>query len=340
MKATAPGSRRSLVAKGNTGLRPVIQRRMASPEGVMLLLVAATLFGFLFRGAFDIPALRSWSTVFVATFVQALPFLGLGVAISAIIATFVSTDALQRMIPSRPSLAIPAAGLAGMALPGCECGAVPIAGRVISGGVRPAVGLTFLLAAPAVNPVVLVSTAVAFPGQPEIVLARYVASMLTAVVLGWIWIKGGREDLLRLPPGQRAVADRRWVTARNVMVHDFTHAGGFLVAGAMVAAGFKVLVPQQVVEAVTGNWLLAVLFMAALAVLLSLCSEADAFVASALPGFSDTSKLVFMVVGPAVDVKLFAMQVGVFGRRFAMRFAPTTLGVAILASLLVGWVLL
>ena len=47
-----------------------------------------------------------------------------------------------------------------------------------------------------------------------------------------------------------------------------------------------------------------------------------------------------MVVGPMVDIKLVAMQTGIFGRRFAMRFAPTTLVVAIAMSLIVGGVLL
>jgi uncharacterized protein len=320
--------------------RPSAVDRLASPEVVVLILLASTLLGFWFRDALDAPAIRSGSTLFIATFVQALPFLALGVLVSALIAAFVPADGLQRLMPSRPALAVPVAGLAGMALPGCECGAVPIAGRLIAGGVRPAVGLTFLLAAPAVNPVVLVATAVAFPGQPEIVLARYLASMLTAVAMGWFWLRRGREDLIQMSRHRRRVDDRKWVTARDVMVHEFMQAGGFLVAGAMLAAGFQVLIPQNMVQALADNMILSVLFMAALAVLLSLCSEADAFVVSALPGFSMTSRLVFLVVGPAVDVKLFAMQVGVFGRRFALRFAPLTLIVAVGASLLIGEVLL
>jgi uncharacterized membrane protein YraQ (UPF0718 family) len=75
-------------------------------------------------------------------------------------------------------------------------------------------------------------------------------------------------------------------------------------------------------------------------VLLAICSEADAFVAAGLAQFSLTSRLVFMVVGPAVDVKLVAMQSGVFGRPFAMRFAPITFVVAVLTATLVGTVLL
>jgi uncharacterized membrane protein YraQ (UPF0718 family) len=83
-----------------------------------------------------------------------------------------------------------------------------------------------------------------------------------------------------------------------------------------------------------------VLTLAVLAVVLSICSEADAFVAASLQEFSLTARLAFLVVGPMIDLKLFAMQAGVFGRRFALRFAPATFTLAVLVSMLVGAVLL
>ncbi|MFM7211929.1 MAG: permease, partial [Actinomycetota bacterium] len=106
------------------------------------------------------------------------------------------------------------------------------------------------------------------------------------------------------------------------------------------AAALNVLVPQGWLDAVADNPLLAVLALAALAVILCICSEADAFVAASLTEFSLTAKLAFLVVGPMVDIKLVSLQAGTFGRRFAMRFAPTTFVVAVLASVLVGWWLL
>jgi hypothetical protein len=82
---------------------------------------------------------------------------------------------------------------------------------------------------------------------------------------------------------------------------------------------------------------LSVVVLALLAVLLAVCSEADAFVAASLTSFSLTSRLVFLVVGPVVDVKLVALQSGTFGRRFALRFAPVTFAVAVAAALAVAW---
>ena len=66
----------------------------------------------------DVPALRTGATVFVAVCVQAMPFLVLGVLISGAIAAFVPARVLRKVLPANPALAVPVAGLAGVALPG------------------------------------------------------------------------------------------------------------------------------------------------------------------------------------------------------------------------------
>jgi uncharacterized membrane protein YraQ (UPF0718 family) len=69
-----------------------------------------------------------------------------------------------------------------------------VARRLFGVGVVGAAALTFMLAAPAINPVVLVATAVAFPGQPQMVLARCLGSLLTAVIMGAAWSRWGRTE--------------------------------------------------------------------------------------------------------------------------------------------------
>jgi len=108
----------------------------------------------------------------------------------------------------------------------------------------------------------------------------------------------------------------------------------------LTAAVLNVLVPRQWLEFVADNPVLAVVAMAGLAVVLSICSEADAFVAASLTEFPLYALLVFLVVGPMVDLKLIAMQGGTFGRAFVTRFAPVTLLVAITCAVIVGVVLL
>lgn len=306
---------------------------------IMLLLLLVTLQGPI-RQALSAPVMQSWMTVFVAVIIQALPFLVLGVLLSAVIAVFVPPSFFARALPSRPALAVPVAGMAGAVLPGCECASVPVAGALVRRGVTPAAALAFLLSAPAINPIVLTATAVAFPRNPEMVLARFVASLLVACSMGWLWQRLGRADWLRPPARPAHDGLGRGAAFWGSVRHDVMHAGGFLVVGAMAAATLKAVVPESWLQAAAGNFLVSVLALAILAVLLSICSEADAFVVASLSQFSLTARLAFLVVGPMIDLKLFAMQVGTFGRGFALRFAPATFTLAILMSLLVGAVLL
>jgi uncharacterized membrane protein YraQ (UPF0718 family) len=217
---------------------------------------------------------------------------------------------------------------------------VPVAGALIRRGVAPAAAFAFLLASPAINPVVLVSTAIAFPDRPSMVLARFVASLATAVIVGWLWLRFGRPAWLRPIRIADPHTDTGWPAFLASCRHDVVQAGGFLAIGALAAAALNVTVPPQWLDAVAARPLLSVLALAALAVVLSICSEADAFVAASLSQFSLTARLAFLVVGPMVDLKLFAMQAGTFGPRFATRFAPTTFAVAVIVSTGVGWVLL
>ena len=281
------------------------------------LLVVVVVFRSVLTRVLSTPSLQTWTTMFVSVMTQAIPFLVLGVVLSAVIAVFVPPSFFARALPRHPALAVPVASAAGVVLPGCECASVPVAGALVRRGITPAAAFAFLLAAPAINPIVLVASA-----------------------MGWLWLRLGRPEWIRLP--DRSHFDRMtrgqafWASCR----HDVVHAGGFLVLGAMSAATINVVVPPQWTRALGGNAAVGVLTLAIFAVVLSICSEADAFVAASLTQFSFTARLAFLVVGPVIDLKLFAMQAGVFGRRFALRFAPASFVLAVVVAVVVGTVLL
>ncbi|HUG74872.1 MAG TPA: permease [Acidimicrobiia bacterium] len=318
------------------------QKRRSLPgfEIVVGIVVAAALLNRVVAPYLSGPHLQTWATIFVATLLQAMPFLVLGVAMSGAIAAFISADRMQRLLPRNPVGAVATAGSAGLLLPGCECGSVPISGRLIAGGARPAAALTFMLSAPAINPVVLVSTAVAFPGRPGMVAARFIASLVTAIVMGLLWLRADQQRIVDRAMQRVQHGASRWWTFALTARHDFLQAGGFLVLGAAAAAAIQAFTPRGVLDQLGGIPVVAILGMATLAIVLSICSEADAFIAASFTQVSPTAQLTFMVVGPTVDLKLISMQSGVFGGRFASRFAPVTAIVAIAMALAVGWWLL
>lgn len=325
---------------GESALRPGPALLVVLVLGVLVVALAGPQI-LAVAGGGEEGRLGTFSTVFLSVVLQALPFLALGVALAGAVTAFVPDRVLHRALPRRPLVGVPVATAAGGLVPGCECGSVPFAGRLMGRGVAPSSALAFMLASPAINPVVVVATAVAFPGRPMMVVARVVASSALAIVVGWIWSRRG----VPAPPqpdrddehhGQRA----RGAVLVEVVTADLLAGAGFLVLGAACVALLQVTVPPTWSAAVAGVPVLSVAVLGLLAVLVAVCSEADAFVAAGLAGFSATAQLAFMVVGPALDVKLAALHVGTFGARFAARLAALVFAVALVVSLAVGAVLL
>ena len=298
------------------------------------LVVVRSLLG---RGSSSV-AWQNAFTMFLATTTQALPFLVFGVALSGAIAAFVPPTWVARVFGSSP-LSVPVAATCGALLPGCECSSVPVAARLMRTGGSVGPSLAFLLASPAINPVVLVSTAVAFPGRPEVVVARAGASWLVAVIVGLVW-RGQPQPDLRVEPHDHQPHESKLAVFVSVVNGDFVYAGGFLVVGALATTAMRTIVPVGWVDGAALHTITSIAVMAFLAVVLSVCSEADAFLATAMGQFSLASRLVFLTVGPMVDIKLILQQRAAFGARFTRRFVPLTLICAVVVATMIGEVLL
>ena len=283
----------------------------------------------------------SGATVFAGVFIQAVPFLVLGTVVSGAITAWVTPSMIARVLPRQPVAAVGVGGIAGAFLPGCECASVPVSARLMDRGVPQAAALAFLLSAPAINPVVLVSTAVAFPNEPKIVLARFVASLLTAIVMGALWVRFGDPTMI-VRRAMSAHEHRGWQGFTESMREDFLSSAAYLTMGAIFVAVLNVVVPDSVLDSLSGQIVLGIVLMAILAVVLAVCSEADAFIAAGMSMLPLVPRLVFLVVGPVVDLKLIAMQAGAFGSRFAARFSTATFLVAVavatgVGALILGW---
>jgi uncharacterized membrane protein YraQ (UPF0718 family) len=316
------------------------RRGVGSADVVVLVLALVVAIEVLAPRLWTMPGLRRWATVLVAICLQATPFVLLGGVLSALIAA-APNSWTGRWMPRRPILAVPAFGLAGAALPGCECGSVPAAASLMARGASPGAATAFMVSAPSTNPVVLAATATAFPGQPMVVAARFVAGLVVATCVGWLASSGlmGRPTLADPHSGHPADGSRvRRLLAATV--EDMLRSLGLLSAGAGAAAAIVVWFPRDILTGVARQPALGVLALAVLAIVLSMCSQADAFIARSFVGFSGTAQLAFMVVGPAVDVKLAAMQAGAFGVRFTARFSAVAFLTAVVVASVVSAVML
>jgi uncharacterized protein len=289
---------------------------------------------------FSHPEFQLFGRVAISIVLEASPFLLIGAFLSVLLERYATADRLARWVPARPAAQIAAGLVGGMVLPVCECGVVPIARRLIDKGVSAHTVITYMLAAPVINPVVLISTYVAFGGDLALVLGRTAIVGVTAALSGWLLGRGRPQDLLNRGPRSipATTADHgaapcchhpgefepawtdRWV-ALDVMRRtalEFMDMGKYLIAGALAAAAFKVLLPWQLIQVFAGSLPAAVGLLMALAVLLSVCSEADAFVAASLVYFPSAAQLAFMSIGPMVDLKLIGMYFFTFQKRPAL----------------------
>lgn len=269
-----------------------------------------------------VPALQNFLLVFSSLLIEAMPFILLGALVSAAIEVFVPGRVFDRLSSLRPGLQLPAAGMAGFAFPVCECGSVPVARRLAQKGLSIGAAVTFMLAAPILNPVVLVSTVVAYRGRDilwPMVLGRAGLGLLAALAVGWVISARSTVEVMKDAetgdgshehPGSRAGAFFEHLT------NDFIFMGRYLVIGAAVAATMQTFVPQTLIASVAETPFVSLLAMMLLAFVLSLCSESDAFVAASFVQFGVGAQIAFLVFGPLVDTKLAFLYSGTFSPRF------------------------
>ncbi|MBZ0304621.1 MAG: permease [Anaerolineae bacterium] len=279
--------------------------------------------------------LTIFATRFLGIFIEATPFLLLGTLASGLIEAFVNKDDITRLVPRNPILATVMGGMLGFMFPVCECGVVPVTRRLYKKGLPLSTGITFLLAAPVMNPVVVASTYAAF-GMGPVLYGRYLMTALVAISVGLIFtvqnrpqrilrpqaifspITGGSEaslpavsERMELLPGLK----KALLLARE----EFFEMGRYLIFGSMLAAAMGTLALDKEIETLASNPVNSVFVMQASAFVLSVCSTVDAFLALAFANtFTTGSLLSFLVFGPMVDIKSTMMFLGVFRRRIVV----------------------
>jgi uncharacterized membrane protein YraQ (UPF0718 family) len=295
---------------------------------------------------------QTFVTIFLGIFIEAVPFLLAGSLVSGLIDVFVNKESLARYVPKR---AIPAAfvgSLLGFAFPVCECGVVPVTRRLYQKGLPVSVGIAFLLSAPVINPVVLVSTYVAF-GWGPVLIGRFVFSILIAFIVGLIFQFAPPEEIL-LPATDdehdhdhfemgvgNGRSQRLW-QAMSIAGDDFIDMVRYLIIGSMMAATMQTFVPQSTLIGFGSGPVTSVIAMMVLAFVLSICSTVDAFLAlSFVNSFTTGSILSFLVFGPMVDIKSALMFLGVFRRRVVLYLILLPLALTMLITVFInlnlGW---
>jgi uncharacterized protein len=280
------------------------------------------------------------STIFTAILFEAFPFLLMGSLVSAAIEVYVPRSKISALFSHR-WYGIIVGTFGGFIFPTCECASIPITNRLIKNGASPGAAAAFLYAAPVLNPLVIASTYIAFRGDLTIVLMRVVIVGATAVVMGVLLRRVSPEKLLAKEPVEHnhnhdhdhSHAESGKPKIIELLVHmasDFVSMSIPFLLGAFFVIIFRGLIGFGIISTTISGSFLIIPAMMLLAILLSVCSEADAFLAASLQRIPVAGQLAFITIGPMVDIKLILQ----YRRYFNRAYHPVLIGVPVSLVLL------
>ncbi|MFT4177787.1 MAG: permease [Luteolibacter sp.] len=288
-------------------------------------------------------AQQDFALAFLSILFEGVPFILLGTVLSGFIDVYLPPGLMERWLPKKRLQAVAVAGLLGMVFPVCECAVVPVIRRLVKKGLPVSCGLTYMLAAPIVNPITALSTWKAFEGPAQwwMTGSRLALGYTVAVAVGWIvsrlplaaMLRPSLVESLKAPEvPEKACADEecgcghthetvepdRLLAAFRGAMKDFVDVAVYFSIGVALTAMFNtgVIPGAERVDGLAGNPVASPFVLMVLSFVLALCSTSDAFIAATLDKFSWASKLAFLVFGPMVDVKLIFLYQSVLKKRF------------------------
>ncbi len=184
-------------------------------------------------------AREDFAFAFLSILFEGAPFILLGTLISGFIDIYLPAGTMDRLLPKRRFPAILVAGLLGGILPVCECAVVPVIRRLVKKGLPVSCALTYMLAAPIVNPITALSTWKAFKG-PMIPLgdlgphsaslvmtvSRLGLGFLVAVAVGLVVARIPMRKLLRQRLVDSLEKEEAHSKAHHHHGHDHAHGEG------------------------------------------------------------------------------------------------------------------
>ena len=218
------------------------------------------------------------------------------------------------------------------------------------------------------NPIVIASTWAAFPDQPWLLIARPCGAFLIALALTFVLRPVPEHALLtdalleerRLsqPLAQVGLLERRSgmlgasaieaplpapaparLAPADLLAHssrEFLDLLSLLVVGCAIAASVQTFLPRSWLLAVGEAPTLSILALMLMAVVISVCSSVDAFLALGFAAqVTPGTLLAFLLLGPVVDLKLAGLFTVVLKPR---AIAITAVAAAMVVLLMGQWV--
>lgn len=274
-----------------------------------------------------------FSIIFSSMVLEALPFIVLGAVLSSLMQLYLTEEFINRIIPKNKILGSLIAAFLGIICPICECVTVPITRSLMKKGVPINVAITYMLAAPIVNPLVIISTYYAFDGNIKFVFFRFTLGVMIAIVAG-LFMGVFSEDENILKDGGSDISYKcncgcedikkantnKFIALLKMSSVEFYDIGKYFIVGSLLATIFQMNLTEYLTTSLRINPVIGTCLLMFLSFLLSLCSEADAFVARSFLGtFQTGSILGFLLIGPMIDLKNVTMLMASYKKSFVIK---------------------
>lgn len=296
---------------------------------------------------FSLPnQLQDLLTLSISVVIESLPFVVLGIVLSILVQVWLPDGILMRYLPRNPVLRRLCISMFGIFLPVCECGNVPLARGLIVGGFTVPEAMTFLLAAPIVNPITIITTHQAFGFDDGILVARIIGGLAIANIVGWLFSMHPRQESLLTPSfaaecrrDQHEHQQTKAAKSLDIFVRESSVIMPALFIGALVAGAIQVVVPRDALVSLGSNPLWSILAMMVLAFVIAVCSSVDAFfILPFASTFMPGSIVTFLVFGPIIDIKMLAILRTTFTTRVLVQLTVVVALLSALIGLVVNYV--
>lgn len=290
---------------------------------------------------------QDFLTISLSIVIESLPFVVLGISISICIALFLTEETIIKIIPKNRFGSHVLLSLLGLFAPVCQCGNVPVARRFMLQGLSVSQATTFLIAAPIVNPLTILTTWVAFPNNHSIAIIRLLAGFFIANVIGiFISFRKDQTQLLSKSFNEQVCAidhtksRNKFRFAIHTFTNEFVEMMLPLCMGAMIAGVMQVVLPKDILLSVGQNIFLSVFAMLTLGFIISICSTVDAFFAlSYVNTFTTGSILTFLIFGPIADIKMLVMMKSMFKTKIILYLLLFIAAISVLIGLTINMIL-
>ncbi len=299
-------------------------------EPIKILTVLTAIVAAFYLFTFFKLSIPNSVTVFLGTWLQAIPFLLLGILLSSVIQVFVSVDFIRRMFPKNAIGGMLFGVFGGFLLPVCDCASIPVFRSLVKKGVPLPAAVTFMTAAPVINPVVMLSTYYAYGGNGKVVLARVVLGILCSLIIGLFFVKQKGSIFASqvsqvtcaccIPEGTDRGGRAKLKQLANHFRNELFEVAKFLLMGIAISTFFQMALGSNLTKFQPLHLAGAMLLMMLMAFLLSLCSSSDAVVGKNMGASLPMGAVMgFLVFGPMMDIKNLILMSSNLSRRFIVK---------------------